>query len=392
MKNALPFVFAAAMILAAASPPQLSAAQEGRIQIIPGPDSVGPATRLTVLIADGDLNAQAGRINEYEADDVELVTFRTDRGELGEASPDLEETGENTGVFAFTIQLETDEESCDNDRFTSSGFDAVGGSDPSIGACPGDILSISYEDFHTASGEEIISMSVPIKSWDPEFAAVKDRHDLVDRVIIDITDPDANRDPDMVDSIQDIRVSSDSDAVGKGLSALETGDNTGIFKLSFSTSLEPQGNLILVKPGDRVSVRYTDEFPADLTLAEKVFTFILSMGGTVEIGDTLAPSPARPDATGPLAIGRQTTFFTTLTSQRDQPLQFVEIFDIRGINGTTVFLAWQTVTLEPREQKDIGVSWTPNRSGDYEIRTFALTGFDNPRIFSLIWTSDVTVS
>jgi hypothetical protein len=40
-------------------------------------------------------------MDEYEARDVELVTFATDRGEVEEAVPDLEEMGQNTGIFVF---------------------------------------------------------------------------------------------------------------------------------------------------------------------------------------------------------------------------------------------------------------------------------------------------
>lgn len=71
-----------------------------------------------------------------------------------------------------------------------------------------------------------------------------------DRFVIDITDPDANRDPDIADSIREFKVYSDSDMVGEEFSALETGDNTGIFRLTFSTSSQGQGNAILLNYGE----------------------------------------------------------------------------------------------------------------------------------------------
>ena len=224
MKWAWP-VAIALMIFAAAIPSNPAAAQSGVIQIVP--ELVGPGTKVTVLIADGGLDANPNRIDEYEAEDVELVTIATDRGEVGEAVPDLEETGQNTGIFTFELQLVTDGQACDDDDLGDAEFEAQGGSDPSIGVCPGDVLSIEYED---PFGEDAFSSSVEIRSWDPEFVADKDSYSPGDRFIIDITDPDANRDPDIADSIRDIRVSSESDQVGEEFTALETGEDTGVFR------------------------------------------------------------------------------------------------------------------------------------------------------------------
>ncbi len=67
----------------------------------------GPCNKVTVTIVDGGLDSSPNRIDEYEAEDIKLVTFRTDRNELGGASPDLKETGRNTGMFEFSIQLKT---------------------------------------------------------------------------------------------------------------------------------------------------------------------------------------------------------------------------------------------------------------------------------------------
>jgi hypothetical protein len=389
MKRALAIAFAIIMLFAATSIRDPAAAQSDRIQIIPGPDSVGPATRLTVLIADGGLNGNAGRIDEYEADDIELVAFRTDRSELGEASPDLKETGENTGVFTFTIQLETDSESCDDDRFIDSKFDAIGGSDPSIGACPGDNLYISYEDFHTESGEAVVSYSVRINSWDPEFTVDKASYFPDDQITVEIFDPDANRDPDIADSLRNIRVKSESDIAGNELSALETGDNTGVFTLTFTTSTQGQGGTILVGPDDEVTVEYTDEFPEDFDFNEKVFTFTLPMPS--HEGPSVELSKPKVIVNGTPAAGKQTVLSIAITNQNDNPQPLVQLVEVRDESGVTVFLAWQSMEAGPSSQTDIGVSWTPARPGDYQIRTFTVSGFENPQVLSAVQATDITI-
>jgi hypothetical protein len=383
---------ALALMIFAAAIPSPAAAQSGIIQITP--ELVGPGTKVTVLIADGGLDANPNRADEYEADDIELVTFATDRSEVGEAVPDLEETGENTGVFEFTIQLMTDEESCDNDLFTASSFDAEGGSDPSIGVCPGDILSIEYEDPLTASGEEgVISSSVEIRSWDPEFVADEVLYLPGDRIVVNITDPDANRDPDIAGSIRDIKVYSDSDIVGEEFSALETGDNTGVFTLTFTTSLQAQGNAIVVKDGDEAKVEYTDEFPADYATStlEKHFIFVMPITFPDSIGSFRSSAPEIA-ANGAPAAGKQATLSSVITNDGDHSQQFVELVEVKDSSGVTVFLAWQSGALGPNSQTQIGVSWIPERPGDYNVRTFAISNFDNPQVLSQVSESDFKVS
>src|SRR3546814_13875537 len=64
----------------------------------------------------------------------------------------------------------------------------------------------------------------------PEFVADQESYAIGDRVTVSISDPDANRDPDIADSLTDIRVTSDSDQVGEEFSAIETGRDTGVFR------------------------------------------------------------------------------------------------------------------------------------------------------------------
>lgn len=389
MKWLWPAVFALIMIGAAASPSGPAAAQANNIHIIPDPELIGPGTKLTVLIADGSLDANPNRVDEYEADDVELVTFTTDRGEVDEAVPDLEETGENTGIFMFEIQLVTDEQACEDDDLGDAQFEAQGGSDPSIGVCPGDVLAIEYED---PFGDDVFSSSVEIRSWDPEFVADRDSFLLNDRIVVEITDPDANRDPDIADLIRDIKVYSDSDIIGEELSALETGDNTGVFTLAFTTSLQAQGNAILVKDGDEAKVEYTDEFPADFATSttEKTFIFIMPIAFSHSI-DSFRSSVPEIAANGTPAAGKQATLSLVITNDADRTQQFVELVEVRDSDGVTVFLAWQSGTLDPNSQTQIGVSWIPERPGDYTARTFAISNFDNPQVLSPVSESDFTI-
>jgi hypothetical protein len=368
------------------------------------PELVGPGTEINVLITDTDLDKDPHSTENYDATDPDsddfFVSFRSDRNEVHEASPDLEETGPNTGVFSFTIELVTDESACeDDDLGDDSKFEASGGSEPSIGACPGDLISIRYEDEQDASGHSTtVSQVVEVKSFDPTFVADKDSYNIGDRVTISISDPDANRDPDIADSLTDIRVSSDSDQVGQELSALETGKSTGVFKLSFVTSSGTQGGAVSVKQGDDVTVEYTDAFPADFEEDEddKDFTFSVPIQGIVGTGTTTPTPPSVKDVTGntldEVSAGQQVVLSTTIVNNNAQSQPFVGIVEVRDSSGITVFLAWQTGTLNPSGQTEVGLSWTPDNAGEYTVRTFVISNLSNPQILSLVKESTITVS
>lgn len=60
--------------------------------------------------------------------------------------------------------------------------------------------------------------------------------------------------------------------------------------------------------------------------------------------------------------------------------------------GTTILLDWQTGTVLPRGSMQVGVSWIPKHTGEYELRTFAISSFDNPEILSPFANPQVTIS
>lgn len=377
----------------------------GSIQVTP--ELVGPGTTLNVLIIDSDLDDDSGATDEYgpapgdEDTDDFFVSFRSDRSEVEEASADIDETGPNTGVFEFEIELLTDATACQDDDLDSDDFDGVaeGGSDPSIGACPGDLISITYEDEQNANGQSTtVSALVEVRSWDPEFAADQDTYAVGDRATITISDPDANTDPDVADSLTDIRVWSDSDAVGDEFSALETGEDTGVFTVSFLLSSGTESGAITVTTGDEVSIEYTDEFPADFEDAEedKDFVFTVPVGVGGDIGTTTPTAPTLQDAAGQelddVSAGQQVVLTTVVVNNVDESVPFTALIEVRDSNGVTVYLAWQTGVLNPSGQVEVGLSWIPENPGDYTIRTFIISDLETLRVLSPVVDSDITVS
>jgi hypothetical protein len=369
------------------------------------PELVGPGTELTVIITDSDLDQDGRSTDDYDvpsgAEDSDdfFVNFRSDRTEVGRASPDIEETGPNTGVFTFTLELITDEADCEDDDLGDTRYDATGGSEPEIGACPGDLISISYDDEQDGSGRSTsVSAIVEVMSWDPEFSSDKPAYNVGDRVTVTISDPDANRKPDVADSLTDIRVFSDSDRVGEELSALETGRDTGVFRLTFGTASGTTGGAITVRTGDEVTVEYTDEFPADFEEEEddKDFTFVVPFGAGGQLGSATPSAPSVRDASGgavgTITEGQQVVLTTTVTNNADDELPFVALIEVRDSSGITVYLAWQTGVMNADDRTEVGLSWTPEDAGDYSIRTFVVSNLNNPVVLSEVMTTNITVS
>jgi len=371
----------------------------GSLQVTP--DLVGPGTEITVLITDLDLDQDPRSTENYDTPDEDgddfFVSFRSDRSEVGDASPDIEETGPNTGVFEFTIELLTDEGQCEDDDLEDDKFVAAGGSEPSAGACPGDLIAIKYEDEQVAGGgSATVSAIVEVQSWDPEFVSDKPTYAVGERITGTISDPDANRKPDIADSLTDIRITSDSDRVGEEISAIETGRDTGVFRLSFTTTSGIEGGAISVKSGDTVSIEYTDDFPADFEEEEddKEFVFNIPIGAPT--GPVITPTePVLKDVTGrelsEVCSGTQAIVTSVLSNTVDDSLPFVQIIEVRDSSGVTQKLDFQTGTLSARGQSEVGSSWTPEQPGSYSLRTFSISNLNNPQILSEVKESPVTV-
>ncbi len=68
------------------------------------------------------------------------------------------------------------------------------------------------------------------------------------------------------------------------------------------------------------------------------------------------------------------------------------ILEIRDWDGVTIMLAWQSGVVETDRPTQVGVSWIPEHPGDYQLRTFAVSSLDNPRILSAVSVSEVTIA
>ena len=68
------------------------------------------------------------------------------------------------------------------------------------------------------------------------------------------------------------------------------------------------------------------------------------------------------------------------------------IVEVRDPNGLTILLNFQSGILNAGGKANVGVSWTPLQAGTYQLRTFAISSFEDPRILSSISSSEVAIS
>jgi hypothetical protein len=80
----------------------------------------------------------------------------------------------------------------------------------------------------------------------------------------------------------------------------------------------------------------------------------------------------------------QTRMMSTMfINNDDKPVQFVVFLEIRDSAGVTVFLQFHIGAVEGRfghNTREMASSWQPEKAGEYELRTFAISNFTNPEV------------
>ncbi len=69
---------------------------------------------------------------------------------------------------------------------------------------------------------------------------------------------------------------------------------------------------------------------------------------------------------------------------------FVIVVEIRNGDGVTTYLSWQSGIIEVNGNYTMETVWTPTvgqGGSNYEIRCFAITDFENPRVLSSVYST-----
>jgi micrococcal nuclease len=127
------------------------------------------------------------------------------------------------------------------------------------------------------------------------------------------------------------------------------------------------------------------------------------LGNPADIGDEVDAEILTPSApvlrtihttpVRPIHVGDQMVITTQVTN--NDPVNdwsSYVLVEVRDQEGITVMLGWQSGIFEVGSQKDVGISWTPDTPGNYQLRTFVITDFQNPRVMSSVQDSQVTIA
>jgi hypothetical protein len=94
----------------------------------------------------------------------------------------------------------------------------------------------------------------------------------------------------------------------------------------------------------------------------------------------------------PLAVGDQGIFLSTdVRSHLNETSTFAVIMEARDSDGVTQFLDSQFGLIRPEALVNVGIPWTPEWAGTYEVRTFVVSGTVNPQVYSPVASSYFTV-
>jgi parallel beta-helix repeat protein len=90
--------------------------------------------------------------------------------------------------------------------------------------------------------------------------------------------------------------------------------------------------------------------------------------------------------------GEQFVITATVSNPCPERQDFVALVEVRNFKGVTEHLSWQIGELSGSTRRDIGVQWMAQDAGTYELRTFAISSLDNPRIISILRTLEIDIS
>jgi hypothetical protein len=227
------------------------------------------------------------------------------------------------------------------------------------------------------------------ETFDPVFSLARSEYRVGESVQLTITDQDANVNADAADSIVITARATPSNAETE-ITALETGANTGVFAANFTIDAQSTDNSMIIL--------YSDMHPAGDS-GQKEFSGQISIlpAGRQGIDATTVGRPVLKDTIGmvnpSLAAGQQVMLSTEIANNNDASQPFVALVEVRDSHGLTVFLQWQTGTLNPSGQAEVGLSWTPDKAGSYYVRTFVVSSLAQEiQVLSAVQESVVTVS
>ena len=307
------------------------------------------------------------------------------------------ETGVNTGIFTAEVTLTGFPHDADGDGKADT-IPRTLGNGPNSGFLEVDRDSAITISFEFADGV-VLTKSVPVK-WNIGSAKFSESNFLVDKsAVIQVTDPDLNLNPEALDNIP-IDVSSDSDAAGIKVDAIETSDSSGIFlaTITFSQNLPSSGNRLLALPGDEIIAKYHDHtLPKPYSTSDniEIITYAKVSSSISNLDRVRNSNIWLSDGTGKkidsLHTGNQIQIVGSIANEQNFNQKFIYLIQVKDSSNSVVSISWISGELSGLQNLDVSQSWLPKKNGTYYIESFVWDSLENQIPLSNPATFSITV-
>jgi hypothetical protein len=318
-----------------------------------------PYETLVIRITDYDRNINVDRRDSIS----KSLVFIRDGGVVKELPRNLIETDRNTGIFEYSIPL--------------SEFAAyyLG-----TGKTVEDLLKVRnfevvYRDDVSPEGVTIDRFTFRVVSSDPTVLTDKTAYNIGEKIKITVVDPDQN-DPTKFDYVE-VRVASDTDPIGVKVTLWETDKNTGVFtgEVLLTDREIAVAGYILAKIGDKITVTYTDRWPADFYITGKAKPFSVTVGvgvfaekpGKVEkvdMRDVVTGQPVTPK------VGKEVFLRVEVSNVDIVDRSMTIIVVVRDPNGVAVARYATELTILAGKSVAQSFGWTPIVAGDHTVEVY----------------------
>ncbi|HXG73638.1 MAG TPA: hypothetical protein VNK44_02295 [Candidatus Nitrosotenuis sp.] len=349
--------------------------------------------RITIIAPSWDENEHG--IDSIGDDPNHAVKISTPSHSLGPY--ELRETAPSSGTFTGEVTLTGFLHDIDGDG-ESDTVPRTGGGGPTNG-----FLQVDRDDGITISFEfadgVVLTKSVQV-SWNVgniEFS----KHNYVEseQILIQVTDPDMNINPEAIDNLN-IDVSSDSDTAGISVVGSETDDESGVFvaTILLTQTSESSGNRLRAVPGDTIVARYHDRtLPSPYSISDDLeITSMATIGSNVPGNNRMTVNDLYfADRSGSeistLTSDNQIQIVTHVQNTQDYEQGFTNIIQITDSGGSVVSLSWMTARLGAGAVMEVSQSWLPKQKGEYTVESFVWRSLTDATPLSQTRTQSVIV-
>ena len=309
----------------------------------------------------------------------------------------LTETTSNSGIFSGEIILTGFLHDVDDDGIFDTNPRTTGNG-PTNGFLEVDRDSAITISFEFADGVVLVE-SVPVRWNVGTINFIDDLFFLEKSAMVRVIDLDMNLNPEAIDNLP-IQIFSDSDVAGIEVNAMETSEDSGSFvaTISLSQNSHSSGDRLYSLPGDEIFAKYNDyTLPKPYSTSDN-----LAIETSARVDSSIPPIERIKNSqiTFSNGLGNKLEFFSqnlqmqivgNISNEHDFKQKFVYMFQVKNDKHVVESLSWIRGEITSKQSLDVSQSWTPKKSGLYEIETFVWSSINDPTALSPLMSTLINI-